>query len=125
MAANADFNAIAKKYTAGTAQSNPSLGWIGRGRMAPEFEKAAFSAKKGEVWSKVVKTQFGFHVIKVEDIRNENNVIFRDVQDDVKQLLAATLRKELLTSVRQDAKVEVRNDALDKIILKGDLKAPK
>jgi peptidyl-prolyl cis-trans isomerase C len=43
-----------------------SLGWFGRGMMVPEFEKACFSAKKGDVVGPV-KTQFGYHLIKIND----------------------------------------------------------
>lgn len=43
-----------------------NLGWFGRGMMVKEFENAAFSLKKGEV-SKPIKTQFGWHVIKLND----------------------------------------------------------
>jgi len=43
-----------------------SLGWFGRGMMVPEFEKACFSAKKGDVIGPV-KTQFGYHLIRIDD----------------------------------------------------------
>jgi peptidyl-prolyl cis-trans isomerase C len=43
-----------------------SLGWFGKGQMVKEFENAAFSMKKGEI-SKPIKTQFGWHVIKIID----------------------------------------------------------
>jgi len=43
-----------------------SLGWFGRGMMVPEFEKACFSAKKGDIIGPI-KTQFGYHLIRIDD----------------------------------------------------------
>jgi peptidyl-prolyl cis-trans isomerase C len=47
-----------------SGKSGGSLGWFGKGMMVPEFEKACFSAKKGDIIGPV-KTQFGYHLIKI------------------------------------------------------------
>lgn len=63
------FEDIAKqKSTCPSGKNGGDLGWFGRGMMVKEFEQAAFALKKGEL-SKPVKTQFGWHVIKVEDVK--------------------------------------------------------
>jgi parvulin-like peptidyl-prolyl isomerase len=64
----ASFDELAKKESddVGSGTRGGDLGSFGRGQMVPEFEKAAFEAKKGEV-TPVVRTQFGYHIIKVEE----------------------------------------------------------
>jgi len=64
----ARFEEVAKKYSEDTGSANVggSLGWIGKGQMTPEFEKAAYSLAKGQI-SDVVKSIDGFHIIRLDD----------------------------------------------------------
>jgi parvulin-like peptidyl-prolyl isomerase len=64
------FEKIADEVNKDSAQGrSENLGWFSRGRMVPEFENAAFAMKKGETSSELVKTQFGYHIIRVDDKR--------------------------------------------------------
>jgi parvulin-like peptidyl-prolyl isomerase len=67
-----DFAALAKEFSTdpGSKDKGGDLGWFGSGQMVPEFDKAAFALKPGEV-SGVVQSQFGFHIIKVEERKTE------------------------------------------------------
>ena len=70
--AGADFGELAKKYSQdpGSAVESGDLGWVGIGDMVKPFEKALFALEEGEL-SGIVTTQFGFHLIKLDDIRSE------------------------------------------------------
>ncbi len=68
--AGGDFADLAKQYSQDTSASNGGdLGYFSKGKMVPEFEKAAFALKSGEV-SAVVKTVYGYHIIKVVDVKD-------------------------------------------------------
>lgn len=70
--AGADFATMAKKYGQdGTAASGGDLGWFGRGDMVPEFENAVFALKKGELSPTLVQSQFGYHIVKLNNTKTE------------------------------------------------------
>jgi peptidyl-prolyl cis-trans isomerase D len=86
-----DFAKVAKELSQdpGSAKQGGDLGFFGKGVMTEQFEKAVFSMKKNTV-SDLVKTKFGYHIIKLADIRAPKGKSF----DEVKQSLAETFRKE-------------------------------
>lgn len=88
--AGKDFAELAKEYSEGpTRDRGGDLGFFARGRMVPAFDKAVFSMKAGEV-SELVETPFGFHIIKLEEIRPASTRSFEQVKDN----LAASIKKE-------------------------------
>ncbi len=82
----ADFAELAKKYSEdpGTKDRGGDLGYFGKGRMVPPFENAAFALKKGEV-SDLVKTPFGYHLIKVEDRKPASTRSLDEVKLKIKE----------------------------------------
>ena len=77
------FEALAKTSSqCGSAANGGSLGAFGKGQMVPEFEKAAFALKPGEI-SGVVKTQFGYHIIRRDAAEKERKLPFTQVKDQL------------------------------------------
>jgi peptidyl-prolyl cis-trans isomerase D len=87
-APNADFAALAKKFSEdeSNASNGGDLDYFGRGRMVPEFENVAFAMKAGEV-SDLVKTAFGFHIIKVVDNKPESTRPLAEVKSEIEDQL--------------------------------------
>jgi peptidyl-prolyl cis-trans isomerase C len=73
--------------------------------MVPEFGEAAYKLKKGEI-SEPVKSQFGWHVIKLEDRRMKPFPSFEDVKAQVAQYVAQKSQSELIMKLREGAKIE-------------------
>jgi len=87
----AKFEDLAKKYSEdpGTKDKGGDLGWIGQGQTVAEFEKTAFSLEKGKI-SDVIKTQYGFHIIKVLDKETAHTKPFEEVKDSIRTPLLLT-----------------------------------
>ncbi|MCZ6669582.1 MAG: peptidylprolyl isomerase [Acidobacteria bacterium] len=82
-----DFAELAKTNSDdGSAQKGGDLGYFGKNRMVPEFEKAAWELEVGEV-SDLVRTQFGFHIIKVLDTQSQRVQSLEEVRDKIRSLL--------------------------------------
>jgi peptidyl-prolyl cis-trans isomerase D len=97
LAAGKSFAEVAAKYTedpSGT-QTGGELGWFGRGRMVKPFEDAAFALEKGAV-SEPVRTQFGFHLISVEDVKPSGYQDFESVATDIENIIAEDRAAETL-----------------------------
>ena len=84
-----DFADLARRFSQepGAPASGGDLGWFGRGRMVKEFEEAAFALKPGEI-SPVVKTQFGYHIIKLEDRKAAGVRPFAEVEPEIRAQMA-------------------------------------
>jgi peptidyl-prolyl cis-trans isomerase D len=90
--AGADFAELAKKFSEdeGSKVNGGDLNYFGRGRMVPEFETVAFSLPAGQI-SDLVKTQYGFHIIKVVDKRPATTQTLDEVRPQIQQQLSAQI----------------------------------
>jgi peptidyl-prolyl cis-trans isomerase C len=103
----ADFATLAKeKSTDPSAQSNGGdLGYFKREAMVPEFAEAAFKIEPGTVGAEPVKSQFGWHVIKVED-RRQTVPTFEEKEPELREQVAREIVNALVADMREGAKIE-------------------
>ena len=112
----ANFEELAKKNSSdATAAKGGDLGWFSKGSMVPEFEKVAFSLKEGQL-SDIVKTQYGFHIIKVTGKRPAGVRSFEEVKEQIKAALMPAKQQEFFQKIKDDlkktAKISVKEDVL-------------
>ncbi|MBN9136101.1 MULTISPECIES: peptidylprolyl isomerase [Phyllobacterium] len=111
----ASFEDVAKaKSTDGSAAQGGDLGYFSAGQMVPEFEKAAMALDVGKYTKEPVQTQFGFHVIKLEDKRVQQPPAFDQVKDQVKSILIRERYVELVKKERADLKIQYTDPETEK-----------
>ena len=122
--AGADFAELAKKYSEdpGSKEKGGDLDFFPRGQMVPEFEQAAFSLQPGQV-SELVKTQYGFHIIKVVEKQAGSTQTLDQVRAQIQQTLAAQIADRQITDrARQLAEKIKTADDLNKAAAENGLK---
>jgi len=104
--ADADFAALAQELSTGpTGPKGGDLGYFAEGEMVPEFSKAAFAMKAGDVSKEPVKTQFGYHIIKVEDARTRPVPTMEQLRPSIEAELRRTVLSDLVADWRKGADV--------------------
>ena len=81
------------------------LGWFTKDKMVPEFAEAAFKLKKGEI-SEPIKSQFGWHIIKLEDTRTKEFPPYDAVKDQIARYVVQKAQTDLILKLREGAKIE-------------------
>ena len=106
------FISLAKEKSEGPSSANGGdLGWFSAEKMVPSFSKAAFALKKGSYTKKPVKTQFGYHIIYLDDKKKANVKKLSEIKDKIKQSLQqqkfAGKIKEVLKKLRDKARINI------------------
>lgn len=110
--AGGDFAELAKKYSddPGSAAQGGALGAFGKGMMVQEFEDAAFGMEPGEI-SDLVKTDFGYHIIKVTD-RIKETTSFEEAKEGIKEEILKNKYGEKVAELQKKAKIEKTDSAI-------------
>ncbi len=103
-----DFVELAKQKSTGpSGPGGGDLGYFGQGQMVPAFEEAAFKLDVGKFTKEPVETQFGWHVILVEDKRAQQPPAFEDAKEQIRSVLFRETYAKLVDQLREGANVEI------------------
>lgn len=109
----ADFEELAREHSGdGAAAQGGDLGYFAQGQMVPEFEEAAFAMEVGAHSDAPVQTQFGWHVIKVEDRRDRTPPTFEQVSQQIRSLVLRETYLDKVRELRAAAEVEISDEGL-------------
>lgn len=104
------FSELAKTHSTGPSGKNGgNLGWFGPGQMVKEFEQATFSLKKGEISQEPVKTKFGFHIIKLNDIRDAKPKKLDEIKQNIIDKITKISLSNLENKIRNNQKIKIVN----------------
>jgi len=110
--ANFEDIAKAKSQDPGSAKNGGDLGWVSDKALVPEFSKAMVQLKNGQITDKPVKSQFGWHIIKMVDVRDVKAPSLEEIKDQLKQMITADKNwqkakfSEMLQKLRAKAKIQ-------------------
>lgn len=108
----ANFAKLAEQYSSdGSAKQGGDLGWFALGSMAKPFADAVAALEKGKFTQEPVQTQFGWHVIKLEDFRAPAPPAFDEVKEQVKTFVQRKKVQAFIDGLRKDAKIEKQSVA--------------
>jgi len=104
----ADFAELAKEKSTGpSGPQGGDLGFFQAEQMVPEFSQAAFALEPGSYSSEPVQTQFGFHVIKVEDSRLPDPPALEEMEPEIRRALTSEVVDEVVAGLREGAEIEI------------------
>ena len=101
-----DFAKVATELSKDPSGNGGDLGWFTKDRMVPEFSDAAFKLKEGEI-SEPVKTQFGWHIIKIEGSRTKSFPPFEQVKDQAARYVSQKAEQDAILQLHNAAKIEL------------------
>ncbi len=104
-----DFSELAKEKSTGpSGPSGGKLGWFGADQMVKPFSEATAALEKGAYTKKPVQTQFGWHVIILDDVRDSTPPPFDEVKDRIKMLLANQQLQQHIESMKSGATIDIK-----------------
>jgi peptidyl-prolyl cis-trans isomerase C len=104
----ADFTQLAKEKTQDPSgkEDGGDLGFFTKEQMVPEFSEAAFALQPGQLAEQPVKSQFGWHIIKLEEKREKQPPALAEIEDRVRAYLSRKTQSDILTKLRGEAKID-------------------
>jgi len=97
------FDDLAAKFS---KESNHELGWFSRPMMVPEFGEAAFKMNKGQFSQRPIKTQFGYHIIIIDDTRNSKPLEFKEAEPQLRAILTQQVIGGIFKDLNDKAKIQ-------------------
>lgn len=100
------FSDLAKEFSVGpSGKTGGKLGWFSSGQMVKEFEKATFILNKGQITKEPVKTKFGFHIIKLNDVRISQPKNFTEIEPEIINMIKKKSLVNLEKEIKKNQKI--------------------